>query len=276
MKLFNKVAIVGTGLIGGSIALAIKKKGLSNEVVGVSRHKKNLLLAKRRGAIDRGSQALAIIKDADLLILATPVDTIIDLAPRIAKLVGKDCIVTDVGSTKEEIVPILGKAFSNYVGSHPLAGSEKRGIANAHAGIFKGSLCILTPTKDTPQRALGRIKILWRKLGARAVLLTPETHDRVLSFVSHLPHSVAFSLMNSIPSGYLKFAAAGLKDTTRIAASDSALWVDILLSNRKNILKSMELFQGSLSKIKSAIKKRDKRQLALILKKAQVKRAKLA
>jgi prephenate dehydrogenase len=276
MKLFNKVAIVGTGLIGGSIALAIKKEGLANEVVGVSRHKKNLLLAKRKGAIDRGSQALSIIKDADLLILATPVDVIMDLAPRIAKFIGKDCIVTDVGSTKGKIVPVLGKAFSNYVGSHPLAGSEKRSIANAHAGIFKGTLCILTPAKDTPQRALARIKTLWRKLGARTVLLTPETHDRILAFVSHLPHSVAFSLMNSIPSGYLKFAAAGLKDTTRIAASESGLWVDILLSNRKNMLKSIEFFQSNLSKIKAAIQKRDKRQLTLILKKAQLKRANLA
>jgi prephenate dehydrogenase len=213
-----------------------------------------------------------VVKGADLLILAAPVNTIMQLAPRIRKLVAKNCIVTDVGSTKKEIVKVLGNCFSNYVGSHPLAGSEKRSIINAQAGIFKGTLCILTPTKATPKKALGRIKTLWSKLGARIVLLTPEAHDRILSFVSHLPHSVAFSLMNSIPSVYLKFAASGLKDTTRIAASSSGLWVDIFLSNRENMLKSIGAFQDSLAKLKSAIQKKDKRQLALILKKAQLKR----
>jgi len=276
MKLFNKVAIVGTGLIGGSIALAIKKKKLAGEVVGVSRHKRSLLLAKRKGAIDAGSQALDIVKDADLLILATPVNTIIDLAPRVAKVVNKRCIVTDVGSTKKEIVSILGKAFPNYVGSHPLAGSEKRSILNAHANIFKDSLCILTPTENTHKKALNKIRMLWSQLGARVILLKPQTHDKILSFVSHLPHTVAFSLINSIPVGYLKFAATGLKDATRIAASDSQLWEDILLSNRKNILKSIEFFQDNLSKIKSAIQRKDKKSLALILKKAQLKRTKLA
>jgi len=276
MRLFNKVAIVGTGLIGGSIALAIKKMGLSDEVVGVSRHKKNLLLAKRRGAIDAGSQALDIIRDADLLILATPVNTIIGLTPKIAKIVKRECIVTDVGSTKKEIVSILGKVFPNYVGSHPLAGSEKRSITNAHAGIFKNSLCILTPTKNTPKRALNKIRVLWKRLGARTILFKPGTHDKILSFVSHLPHTVAFSLINSIPDDYLKFASTGLKDTTRIAASDSQLWADILLSNKKNMLKSIESFQHNLSKIKSAIQKKDKKGLVLILKKAQAKRTNLA
>jgi len=276
MKLFNKVAIVGTGLIGGSIALAIKKKKLAGKVVGVSRRKRSLLLAKRKGAIDAGSQALDIIKDADLLILAAPVNTIIDLAPRVAKVVNKRCIVTDVGSTKKEIVSILGKLFPNYIGSHPLAGSEKRSILNAYADIFKDSLCILTPTGNTQKKALNKIKMLWNQLGARVILLKPQNHDKILSLVSHLPHTVAFSLINSIPAGYLKFAATGLRDTTRIAASDSQLWADILLSNKRNMLRSIDIFQENLSSIKSAIQRKDKKSLALILKKAQLKRTKLA
>lgn len=272
MRLFNKVAIVGTGLIGGSVALAIRKKRLAKEVIGVSRHKKSILLAKRIGAIDRGSQRLDIIKDADLVILATPVNTIMDLAPLISKIIAKECIITDVGSTKKEIVFKLSKIFPGYVGSHPLAGSEKRGVVNAHPGIFKDSLCILTPVKNTNKRALGKIKTLWRHLGAKTVLLSPSGHDRILSFISHLPHVAAFSLIGIIPKEYLSFASTGLGDTTRIAASDSELWADILLSNRKNIIKNIGLLQDSLSLIKLAVQKKDRKRLRLILKEAKEKR----
>jgi prephenate dehydrogenase len=272
VKLFNRVAIIGTGLIGGSIALAIKKNRLANEVIGVSRHKKSLLLAKRKGAIDRGSQALGIIRDADLLILATPVNTIINLAPKIFNIVGRDCIVSDVGSTKKEIVLCLERFFPDYVGSHPLAGSEKRGIINAHSDLFKDSLCILTPTRNTNKKALNKLNLLWNRLGASTVLLSPQTHDKILSFVSHLPHIVAFSLIGIIPQKYLSFASSGLRDTTRIAASDSEIWQDIFLSNRENISKAIETFQENLFKIKSAIRKKDSRLLARILKEAKNKR----
>ena len=275
MKLFNRVAIVGTGLIGGSIALAIKKKRLAGEVIGVSRHKKSLLLAKKKGAIDRGSQEIDIIKGADLLILATPPSTIIDLAPKISQIITRGCIVTDVASTKEELVSSLSKIFPNYVGSHLLAGSEKRGIINADPEIFENSLCILTPIKNTSKKALKKVNLLWRQLGAKTVLLSPKSHDKILSFTSHLPHATAFSLINSMPLSYLKFASTGLKDTTRIAASDSQLWADIFLSNRKNMLKTIGLFQDALSRIKSAIQKKNKKQLALMLKEAKNKRDRL-
>ncbi|MBM3245906.1 MAG: prephenate dehydrogenase/arogenate dehydrogenase family protein [Candidatus Omnitrophica bacterium] len=272
MKLFNKVAIIGTGLIGGSLALALKKKGLAEEIVGVSRHKKTLSLAKKMKVIDKGSQDLEIIQGADLVILATPVNTIINLAPEISKVIAKGCIVTDVGSTKEAIVSRLEKIFPRYVGSHPLAGSEKRGIASANAGIFKGSLCILTPTINTDRIAEERISNMWIKLGAKVIRLTPAAHDKILSFVSHLPHLVAFSLIGAVPGKYLKFASGGLKDTTRVAASDSELWADIFLSNQKNMAKAIALIEENLSKIKSAIKRRDKRLLIKILKNAQDKR----
>jgi len=272
MRLFNKVAIVGTGLIGGSIAQAIKKHRLAYEIIGVSRHTKSLLLAKKMGAIDRGSQDINIIKDADLVILATPVNTIINLAPKISKIVSKECVVSDVGSTKEQIVKILEKIFPNYIGSHPLAGSEKRGIVNANPKIFKDSLCILTPTKNTNKNVLNKLNLLWKRVGAKTILLSPQAHDKILSFVSHLPHIIAFSLINNIPKEYLKFASTGLKDTTRIASSESELWTDILLSNRKNIIKAIELFQGCLLRIKLALQKKDERQLAKIIKEAREKR----
>jgi prephenate dehydrogenase len=270
--MFNKVAIVGTGLIGGSMALAIKKKRLANKVIGVSRHKKTLLFAKNNGVIDIGSQDIKVIKDADLLILATPVSTVLTLAPRISRIIKPDCIVTDVGSTKKQIVSKLETLFSRYIGSHPLAGSEKRGINNADADIFKGSLCILTPTKKTNKIALGKIKNLWNILGAKVFFLTPDTHDKILSFISHLPHVVAFSLIGIVPKKYLRFASSGIKDMTRIAASDSELWSDIFLSNPRNIANAIDLLQKTLSKIKSTINKRDKKLLALIIKEAKKRR----
>jgi prephenate dehydrogenase len=272
MKLFKKVAIVGTGLIGGSIGLAIKKKKLADQVVGFSRHRKNILLAKQKGIIDFGSNSIGIVKGADLVILATPVDTIIKFAPKISKIAGRDCIVTDVGSTKVEIVQTLEKFFPKYLGSHPLAGSEKRGALNAHANLFKDTLCILTPTKKTIAKVSVKLSWLWKLLGARVIFMPTETHDRVLSFVSHLPHAVAFSLIKSIPGQYLKFSPASLKDTTRIAASDSELWADIFLSNRKNMLKTITLLENNLSRLKYAINKKEKRLLVKMLKEAQVKR----
>jgi prephenate dehydrogenase len=271
-KLFNKVAIIGTGLIGGSMALDIKRRKLANKVIGVSRRKKSLLLAKKLGAIDYGSQEIDIIKGADLVILAAPVNAILNLANPISKSLTRDCLVTDVGSTKKEIVAKLENVFPYYVGSHPLAGSEKSGVVNACANIFKDSLCILTPTKNTDPKALSKIKKLWIQLGAKVKFLSPDEHDKILSFVSHLAHIVAFSLISSVPSNYLTFASNGLKDTTRIASSDSEIWNDIFLSNQKNILKTIDAFQVNISKIKSALKKRDRKLLNEILSQAKNKR----
>ena len=272
MRLFNKIAIVGVGLIGGSIALAIKKKKLAHEVIGVSRHRKSLLLARKRGAIDRGAQQIEIIKDADLVILAAPVSVILNLAPRISKIIRPDCIVTDVGSTKAEIVAKLEKIFPFFVGSHPLAGSEKRGVLNACPELFKGSLCILTPTKKTAAKTKEKIVEFWNELGARVIFLSVANHDKALSFISHLPHVAAFSLITSVPNQYLKFAANSLKETTRIASSDIQLWADIFLSNRKNMTGSIASLERNLKKIKSAIGTNDRKLLLKVLKCANFKR----
>jgi len=271
MAMFKKVAIVGTGLIGGSIALAIKKQKLAKEIVGVSRHKESLSLALKRGIIQRGSLSLKIIKDAELLILATPVDAIIKKSADIAKI-NKNCIVIDVGSTKEKIVSTLERIFPNYVGTHPLAGSEKRGVAYSDADLFINSLCILTPTKRTSKSALGAIRNLWGKLGAKVVLLSPKKHDEILSFTSHLPHVIAFSLISSIPNNYLSFASGGLKSSTRISASEAILWRDIFVSNRKNLLRAIKTFEANLSRIKSLIKNNNQTPLERILKQAKNKR----
>lgn len=275
MRLFKKIAIVGTGLIGGSIAMAVKEKGLAGEVIGISRHKKNLVLARRKGAIDKGSQDLRAIAQADLVVLATPVKTALKLAEQISRIVGRNCIVTDVGSTKQEIVLKLGRLFGNYVGAHPLAGSEKRSVANARADMFKDSLCIITPARGTDRAALKKVTGFWSRIGAKTVLLSAAEHDRILAFVSHLPHAIAFSLINCMPRGYFRFAASGLKDTTRIAASGSVIWEDIFLSNQRNILKTIEAFETRLTSLKSALKTKDKRGLHKILKLAKAKRESL-
>jgi prephenate dehydrogenase len=275
MRLFKKVASVGTGLIGGSIGLAIRNKHLADEVIGISRRRKSIRYAKRKGVIDRGSQDLKIIRGCDAVILAMPVETIIKMAPAISKLISRDCLVTDVGSTKAEIVRTLSGIFPNFIGSHPLAGSEKTGVLQAHQDMFEDSLCILTPTARTPSLALNRIKALWQRLGAKTVLLTPESHDKILSLVSHLPHVTAFALMNIIPTDCLMYAANGLKDTTRIARSDSELWAQIFLNNRKNMLRSIGLFEVQLSRIKSAVKRKDKKLLKRILVQARKRRESL-
>ncbi len=272
MKLFNKIAIIGTGLIGGSLALAIKKRKLSYRIIGVSRHIESLEFAKRKKIIDIGSQDISIIRDADLIILACPPQVIKDLAPKIKNVIKSSCIITDVASIKKDIVTALERIFPNYIGSHPLAGLEKRGIRNADAQIFKDSLCILTPTGKTLPRAKKKIERLWRSLGVKTVAMTPGEHDKILSFISHLPHVAAFSLMDTVPERFLRFAAGGLKDTTRIAASDPRLWAEIFLHNRNNMLKNIALYEKKLGIIKSAIQRKDKKNLISSLKKAQQKR----
>lgn len=275
MRIFKKVAIVGVGLIGGSIALAMKRKRIAGEIVGVSRHQSTLRAALKLKAIDKGSLDLKIIKGADLVILCAPVETILKQADEIAAVAGKDFIITDVGSTKQEIVRKLGEIFPGFIGSHPLAGSQKRGVLNASGDLFKGSLCILTPIAASDRSALRKIEGLWVALGAKVVLLSPARHDKILSLASHLPHIAAFSLTSAVPAELFRFTSGGFKDTTRIAASDNALWSGVFLTNRDNILRSISIFQKELSAIKSAIARKDKRRLQGILKKARLKRESL-
>ncbi|MCX5697301.1 MAG: prephenate dehydrogenase/arogenate dehydrogenase family protein [Candidatus Omnitrophica bacterium] len=275
MKPFNKIAIIGTGLIGGSLALAIKKRKLCNRIIGVSRHIDSLEFAKRKKIIDIGSQDISIVRDADLIILACPPQAIMDLALKIKKVIKDSCIITDVASIKKGIVRRLEEIFPNYIGSHPLAGLEKRGIRNADAHLFKGSLCILTPTGKTLTRTREKAEVLWHSLGVRTMTMTPSEHDRILSFVSHLPHVAAFSLMDAIPAKFLDFAAGGLKDTTRIAVSDPQLWTEIILGNREEMLRSIAHFEKSLRGITLAIKHKDKKNLIAILKNAKRNRERM-
>lgn len=272
MRLFNKVAIIGVGLIGGSIGLAIKKRGLAGQVIGISRHRKTINLAKRQGAIDLGSLDISAVREADLIILATPVNSIIQIGAMINSMVRPDALVTDTGSTKKLVVKELGRVIPNFVGAHPLSGSERQGVMNADADLFCGSLCVLTPTVKTKRAVLSKIKRFWIELGVRVVYLSPARHDRLISYVSHLPHIIALSLIQSVPPNSLYLASSGLRDTTRIAVSPDAVWRDILLTNAENALVALKRFAISLSRIKSAIMQKDAKRLERILKQAGSKR----
>jgi len=275
MKLFDKVCIIGVGLIGGSVALGFKKNKLCRILVGVSRSRRSILLAKKRKAIDSGSQDISLVKDADLVVLATPVMTTLKLAPLISRMIKKNCIVIDVGSTKKDVVMKLDRIFPEYIGTHPLAGSEKRGVTAASASIFKDSVCILTPTKNTKTKTLAKIKKMWIELGAKIVVMPAGAHDKTLALLSHLPHVVAFSLIRSIPEAYLRLAPNSLKDMTRIAASESELWSDIFLSNKENIIRSIKSFQTQLDSLRLSLNKEDRVSLVRILKNAKTRRQNL-
>lgn len=276
MKICKKIVIIGLGLIGGSLGIALKKKKAASEIIGVSRRPSTLNAARKRRAVDWCTKDVKkAVKDADIIILAAPVDTIVDFAPKLAKLASEKCIISDVGSTKQKIVNAFERKGINFVGAHPLAGSEKKGVKFADGTLFENSLCILTPTAKTDKKSLWKIRKLWQIAGARAESLSPSKHDSVIALVSHLPHIVAFSLVDTLPQRLFKFAAEGFKDTTRIAASDAKIWQDIFLSNRRPLLKNIDDFQKRLNILKSLIRGKDRVKLHRLLKQIGAKRSKI-
>ena len=274
--MFRKVTIIGAGLIGGSIGMAIKKQRLAREVIGVSRQHSSLVHALKNRAIDRGSHDIKkSVQDADFVILATPVKAIIEILPQISGSLRRGAIVTDVGSTKETIVEAAQKclpAHAFYIGSHPLAGSEKKGAAFSSAELFQDSICILTPTDKTNKQTLEKVKSFWTKLGANVKPLSPSDHDKVLAYISHIPHLMAYSLMNVVPAEYLEFASQGLRDTTRIASSDPEMWSDICLVNSTPIVKSLDEVVKILSTFRKSIVSKDEQHLVENFRKAKNKR----
>jgi prephenate dehydrogenase len=278
-ELFRRVAIVGVGFMGSSLGLAIKKKGLAREVVGIGRQETSLREAKDLGAIDEGTIDFNKgIVGADLIVLAAPVNTILDLIETLGKEHRRGCIITDLGSTKTAIVERAEKVLHHsllFVGSHPLVGSEKKGPANANAQLYEGASCVMTPTDKTNRLAKEKIKQFWTQLGSTVKLMTPQEHDQVLAYISHVPHLAAFALMKAMPDTYLEQATQGLKDTTRIAASDPQVWRDIALSNHKPILKALDEAVKVLAAMRKAIVARDPDTLTDIFKQAKEKRERL-
>jgi len=274
--MFRKVAIIGIGLIGGSMGMALRKNRLAQEVVGVSRQHASLVHALKNGTVDKASHDIKkSVENADLIILATPVKTIIQLLPEIGKAAKRGCIIIDVGSSKTKIVEAAEKNIPShafFVGCHPLAGSEKKGALFSKLDLFQNSWCLIASTDKTNKPALEKVKLLWEKLGANTKIISPEEHDKILSFTSHLPHLLAFGLMAAIPSSYLEYAAQGLRDTTRIASSDPEMWRDICFTNSKDILKSLDEFVKILAAIRKSIVADNEQNLTEQFKKSKEKR----
>jgi len=274
--LFRKVTIIGVGLIGGSIGMAIKKERLAREVVGYSRSHSSVNLALKNGAIDEAVHDLKKALDgADLVILATPVKTIVQMFPMISRFLKRGCIVMDVGSTKTAIVQAAQKELPPYiffVGCHPLTGSEKKGAANASAELFLNSLCLITPTDKTNNPSKERVKTLWSRIGAAIKFISPAEHDKYLAYVSHVPHLVAYALMAALPEDCLQLATPSLKDTTRVAASEPELWADICMTNFKNILQALDDIIKHLSSYRKAIVSQDSNSLIENFKKSKTRR----
>ena len=268
MKLFGKMTVIGVGLLGASLAKACKERGLVEEITGYGRNRENLEKARALKIIDHCSTDLAeAVKDADLIVLCTPVTTIIPLIQNMISEIRSGTLITDVGSVKEPIVIEAEKLVPEgvfFVGSHPIAGGENSGLEASTANLCQDAKCIVTPTRKTNKKALEKISALWQAVGMQVINLSAEEHDFVFGAVSHLPHIVVYALMNTL--GALRtrddrevtaFSGAGLKDITRIASSDPVMWRDICLSNRNHSLDLIDQFQNKLDAIRSIIKKGD-------------------
>ena len=252
MKLiFNRIAIIGLGLIGASIARSVKKNKIAKEVVGFFRRENALKEALEDKIVDQGYLDLeSTVKKADLVILAVPVYEIIKIAESIKDFIPQSVLVTDIGSTKFQIVKKLSRIYPNYLGAHPLAGSEKKGAEFSSPGLFDNKITILTPVDMTNPKVTGIMRKFWGALGAKIAIMNPDTHDEIVSRISHLPHLLMYGLMNMVTDEHLQYASSGFKDSTRIAASDANIWMEIFLSNKKYLLKDIDLFIKYLERYK--------------------------
>ena len=274
--MFRRAVILGTGMIGGSIALALRKHKLAEFIVGASRQEASLRVAKDMKAIDEGTTDIRkAIQGADFLVLAAPVGVILDHIEDVSKHLRRGCVVTDAGSTKAAIVDAAEKQFPAhvlFVGSHPMAGSEKSGVAHASADLFKGADCIMTPTAKTNRAARDKVKQIWTVMGAHVRFMEPLEHDEALAYASHLPHLLSFALARAVPDNFLQHGAGGLKDAMRLAGSSPEMWADICSSNYRHILKALDESAKSLAEIRKAVVDRDDAALVQMFGQAKAKR----
>jgi len=267
MPLSKRMAVIGVGLIGGSLARVLRQQGEVDEIVGIGRTEPNLQRAVELGVIDRYSQdPCQGVLGADLVFLATPVCSIAAVLEKIAPYLAPGCVVTDGGSVKESVVAAcepLMPAGTSFVGGHPIAGTEKSGVDASFATLFTGKRCIVTPTANTDESALRKILRMWELAGSDVIQMDAHKHDRIVAAISHLPHMVAYSLVNAV-DGYdrfdesiLKYSAGGFRDFTRIASSDPAMWRDISLMNGPAIMEMMDFFTDYFAQLRALIENGD-------------------
>ena len=255
MTVFRKVIIIGVGLIGGSLAMALKEKGMAERVVGVGRGVDNLKVALSRGIIDEYTHdAKEAVKGADLILLATPVGTMGSVVEEIAPSLERGAIVTDVGSVKGPIIEDIESLMPDgafFVAAHPIAGTENSGAEAAFPALFRDRVCIITPTARTDGEALEKVTRMWEATGSHVVTMDAERHDVILAAISHLPHIAVYALVNAVAGAsgdgesILNYSAGGFTDFTRIASSSPEMWRDICLMNREALIKVIDSLSGA-------------------------------
>ncbi|MBF0588868.1 MAG: prephenate dehydrogenase/arogenate dehydrogenase family protein [Magnetococcales bacterium] len=251
------MTIIGVGLIGGSIAQALRDQDLVGRVVGVTRRRETLQTALDMKVIDEGTACAAdAVKNSNLIIICTPVRSIVSTVKEIVPNLMHNAVITDVGSVKGNIVrqcETMMPESCSFVGGHPIAGRERVGVAASFPSLFQGSRTILTPTSNTPQHALALVRLVWEAAGSVVEMMDVDYHDQVLAATSHLPHLMAYNVVNTLSDleehlrqEVFRYAASGFRDFTRIASSDPTMWRDICLENRDGILEILKRFQGDL------------------------------
>lgn len=269
MTRWDTVAIVGVGLVGGSIGLALQQRGLAREVVGIGHRAASLRRARQRGTVTRTTLDLARgVRDAEMVVVCTPVSDVVERVRALAPHCLPGTLITDVGSTKAWIVQELAERLPvgvAFVGGHPLAGSEKTGPEHARGDLFDGRVTVVTPGPTSRTEEVEAIEQFWSALGARVVRMTPAAHDQVLAATSHATHVIAAALAAATPQAALPLTASGWQDTTRIAAGDPAMWLPILLTNRREVLKALDNFENVLADYRDALRREDAARLMQLL-----------
>ncbi len=278
----KKLVIFGVGLIGGSVALALKKAGLATHIVGVGRTEKSLKEALDLGVIDSAETNVNVaIRDADLILIAAPVAQTTAILQSIKPHLNKQTVITDAGSTKADVLAcaktVLGAQFNQFVGGHPIAGAEKSGVSAAKSDLFLGKNVVLTPTPATNTDAVTSVTKFWQATGANVSEMSAEIHDGIFAAVSHLPHLLAFALVDDIASRpnaaqLFSFAASGFRDFTRIAGSHPEMWRDISLANKAALLSELTAYQLELSQLKQLLEHEDGAGLQALFERASVAR----
>lgn len=262
--MIETLAIVGVGLLGGSIALAARERGLAKRIIGIGRQQQSLDVALQLGMIDEGYLEIhPALRHADLAIVCTPVDGISDLALELLELY-PTIIVSDVGSTKANIVHLLDRNADfakRFVGGHPLAGSEKSGPEYADASLFQDKLMFLTPTDFSSGAVVKLLTLFWQSLGSTVVEMNAVEHDTIMAFTSHLPHLASFALAGTIPAEYLPYSGTGLRSMTRLAGGDPEMWRAIVQHNREAILTGLTSLDARLKQFHAAVEQSDSDQL---------------
>jgi prephenate dehydrogenase len=279
---WRKAAILGIGLLGGSLGLALRQRKLADEVAGFARREETARDARAAGACDSAGTCLeAVLRDADLVVFCTPLSQMAALGESLSGWLAPGALVTDVGSVKQGVVGVLERLVSGaggqFVGSHPMAGGERSGVGAARPDLFQGAVSIVTPTEQSAPEAVTRVSRLWESVGARALLMTPERHDHIVSRTSHLPHLAAAALARCVlgqgrPAEQGELCASGFRDTTRVASGSPTMWRDIALENRAEILAALDEFEQSLEDLRRALELEDGNAVERFLREAKERR----